>query len=359
MKLINEFGVWATGPAPAPVGAVAVLEVSGAVLSWPIDDPSHPPVISFTDAARADWMWRVLGEAGHVAVIEALRDPDSTEVIELQSVTVPAGSTDSLRRLALGHWLRRWWPSSRRDGIVALDRPVLDAELAVLTAAAEDYFTDDTLDADVAELLAPHGAALGSYRDPRVDALVARCRDLADDVGLQWGAQGAAATRREDYALAAGLDEESSGSGVIASGDVTIAWSDVPPAIFDAAERNLAWGIVAEGATVVAQLRAALSGPESAAGIPVSLCCGAFHGAGALDAEGAAILPVFDGDGRPVDEAQAWNADWSAARVSVGNGEATESSELRDRVRAFARARLATPAGDAFLAELLAAESDY
>ncbi|WP_078314545.1 hypothetical protein [Mycobacterium sp. D16Q16] len=359
MKLINESGLWATGSAPAPVGAVALLEVSGAVLSWPIDDPSHLPVISFTDAARADWMWRVLGEAGHVAVIEALRDPDPAEVIELPSVTVLPGSADSLRRLALGHWLRRWWPASRRDGIVALDRPVLDAELAVLTAAAEGYFTDDTLDADVAELLAPHGAALGSYRDPRVDALVARCRDLADDAGLQWGAPAATAARREDYALAAGLDGESSPSGVIAAGNVTIAWSDVPPGIFDAAERNLAWGVVAEGATVMAQLRAALSGPESAAGIPVSLSCGAFHAAGALDAEGGALLPVFDADGRPADEAQAWNADWSAARVSVGAGEATESSELRDRVRAFARARLAAPAPDVFLAELLAAESDY
>ena len=35
------------------------------------------------------------------------------------------------------------------------------------------------------------------------------------------------------------------------------------------------------------------------------------------------------------------------------------SPETRQRVRNFARARLAAPAGNAFLAEILAAESDY
>lgn len=39
MRLVNEAGLWTTGPAPAPVPLVAVLEVSGAVLSWPVDDP--------------------------------------------------------------------------------------------------------------------------------------------------------------------------------------------------------------------------------------------------------------------------------------------------------------------------------
>ncbi|MGL5444642.1 MAG: hypothetical protein ACRDDJ_19490, partial [[Mycobacterium] stephanolepidis] len=228
MKLINESGLWTTGPAPTPVPAVAVLEVSGAVLSWPIEAPSDPPVISFTDADRADWMWRVLGEAGHVAVVEALRDRDPTTVIELPSVSMLPGSADALRRLALGHWLRRWWPASRRDGIAVLDRSVLDAELAVLTAAAEDYFTDDTLDADVGGLLAPHGAALGSYRDSRVDALAARCRELADEMGLRWESQDIGVARREDYALAAGLGGESRLSGAIALGSVTIPWSDVP-----------------------------------------------------------------------------------------------------------------------------------
>ncbi|ALR13140.1 hypothetical protein MYCSP_18970 [Mycobacteroides saopaulense] len=359
MKLVNESGSWTTGIAPAPLPAVALLEVSGAVLSWQVDDPSEQPVISFTDVARADWMWRVLGEPGHVAVVEALNGADPSTVIELPAVSVPPGAADSLRRLALGHWLRRWWPASGRDGITALDRALLDAELAVLTAAAEEYFTDDTLDSDVAGLLAPHSAALGTYRDPRVDVLVERCRDLADEVGLDWHAPAVGAPRQADYALAAGPAEPPRPSGVIAAGDATIAWSGVPPGIFDAAERNLAWAVVGEDGMVTARLRSAVSGPDSAAGIPASLRCGEFHATGVLDAVGAAVLPVLDADGLPAGEAQAWNIDWSVAEVSAGTGGAAESIELRARIRAFARARLAAPAADAFLAELLAAESDY
>ncbi len=39
--------------------------------------------------------------------------------------------------------------------------------------------------------------------------------------------------------------------------------------------------------------------------------------------------------------------------------ESVESLDIRQRIRDFARARLRGPAGDAFLAEVLAAESDY
>ncbi|YCU34993.1 hypothetical protein ACRYGU_19975 [Mycobacteroides abscessus] len=359
MRLVNEAGLWTTGPAPAPVPLVAVLEVSGAVLSWPVDDPSQPPVVSFTDAMRADWMWRVFGEAGHVAVVEALRDAAPGKAIELPSVSVLPRPADSLRRLALGHWLRRWWPASLREGVGPLDRAVLDAEVAVLTATAEDYFTDDTLDADVAGLLAPHAAALDSHRDPRVGLLAARCRDLADEMGLQWDVRDAGVARREDYALAAGAGDERGAPGTIAMGTATIAWSDVPPGIFDAAEHNLDWAVVSDGATVTIRLRAAICGPDSALGLPITLHCGVFQAIGVLDAEGAATLPVLDTNGQPAGEMQAWNADWSVAEVSLGAGRAADSSESRDRVRRFARARLAVPPADAFLAELLAAESDY
>jgi hypothetical protein len=59
-----------------------------------------------------------------------------------------------------------------------------------------------------------------------------------------------------------------------------------------------------------------------------------------------------------VPEAAAWNHDWTPTTVTVGS--TVEESELtRQRVRDFVRARLTTPAGDAFLAEVLAAESDY
>jgi hypothetical protein len=44
--------------------------------------------------------------------------------------------------------------------------------------------------------------------------------------------------------------------------------------------------------------------------------------------------------------------------VTIG-ADVGESPQVRQRVRTFARARLARPGPDAFLAELLAAESDY
>ena len=39
MKLMSDSGLWSTGPFVAPSPLQAVLEVSGAVLSWTVDDP--------------------------------------------------------------------------------------------------------------------------------------------------------------------------------------------------------------------------------------------------------------------------------------------------------------------------------
>src|SRR5262249_38641359 len=146
-------------------------------------------------------------------------------------------SLEPLRRLALGHWLRRWWPASRRDGIAVLDGALLDAEIAVLTAGAEDFFTDDTFDSDVAALLRPHTAALGAHLrggDPRVVELVRPCAELADDVGVAFGEAETLTQRRDDYALAAGRDSGGRGPGAIATGTDSVNWGAVPPGILDA-----------------------------------------------------------------------------------------------------------------------------
>ena len=145
MRLVADSGLWSTGPLVAPTPLVAVLEVSGAVLSWTIDDPSGTAAtqLTFTDLTRADWLWRLLGESGHVTLAAAVDSaPDEPATIELTGVDLLPGSVDRLRRLGLGHWLRRWWPASDRDGIAGLDRALLDAEIAVLTAAAQDFFDD-------------------------------------------------------------------------------------------------------------------------------------------------------------------------------------------------------------------------
>ena len=366
MRLVADSGLWSTGPLAEPMPLLAVLEVSGAVLTWTVDDPSGAAQITFTDLPRADWLWRVLGESGHTAVAAGLggRSPDEAQTVELAGIDVREGSLDSLRRLALGHWLRRWWPASYRDGIAALDSALLDAELALGTAAAQDFFTDDTFDSDVAGLISPHAVALGSLAregDPRVAELVRVCSELADDIGVEFEAdleaEPAVAGRRDDYALAAGPDLGQRGAA-IASGLSSINWVAVPPGIFDAAEHTVEWRIEAAGAEAKSVVRAEMSGTGSPAGIAVRLRSGAIGGTGVLDADGNATFPLVDAQQRPMTESAAWDQDWRSTVVTVGV-DLDESPQTRERIRDFARARLDQPASDAYLAEVLAAESDY
>jgi hypothetical protein len=364
MRLIADSGLWSTGPQVEPTPVTAVLEVSGALLSWTVDDASDTTAITFTDPSRADWLWRVLGESGHAAVAAALdgRTPDATQTIEVSGVGLLPGSVDRLRRLALGHWLRRWWPASHRDGIAALDGALLDAEIALLTAGVEEFFTDDTVDSDVEGLLRPHAAALTAHvqgGDPRVLELLRACTDLADDVGVALDAVVApAAARRDDYALAAGSDTARGGGGAIATGTASLNWGGVPPGVFDAAENTVAWRIDAVDGVAKAVVQAELSGTGLASGIAVSLRSGGLAGSGVLDAEGGATLALVDAQQQPVTESVGWNHDWRATSITIGT-DVQESQQTRDRVRQFARTRLDTVGSDAFLAEVLAAESDY
>jgi hypothetical protein len=366
MRLVADSGLWSTGQRVAHPQLSAVLEVSGAVLSWTVDDPSTAAQITFTDAARADWLWRVLGEQGHSALAAAMDGPapEETQSIELTGVDLVPGSVDRLRRLAVGHWLRRWWPASQVDGIAALDGALLDAEIAVLTAAAQDYFTDDSFDSDVASLLRPHAAALGAHLqggDPRVIELVRSCAEVADDVGVAFGEADRVPLHRDDYALAAGLQVGSHGSRAIATGADSVNWGAVPPGIFDAAENTVGWRIEAADGVTKAVVRVELSGAGLASGIAVRLRSGALAGEGVFDADGAAAFPLVDGDNRAVTESAAWDHDWRSTAVTVGVEvtESVDAAQTRERIRDFARARLRGPAGDAFLVEVLAAESDY
>jgi hypothetical protein len=349
-----------TTDVPAPL--TAVLEVSGAVLSWVVDDPAAPAAITFTDLTRADWLWRLVGESAHAALLSG--QPLTG------ALTLAAEPAAALRRLALGHWLRRWWPASRHDGIVALDPALLDAEIAVLTAAADGFFTDDTLDSDVAALLAPHavGLAVAAHGgDPRVTDLVDACVELADDAGLDgWSeiivestAEGVAETpgRRDDYALAAGPTTTGRDGVALASGTASVCWDAVPPHVFDAAENTVAWTVAAVDDRVRATVTVALVPDASAAGFPVRLHSDRIDGTGVLDAAGRAVFDLVD-DAAAVTETSAWNHGWGATTVTIG-ADSSETAATRDRVRALARARLARPGSDAFLAEALAAEADY
>ena len=388
MRLVADSGLWRIGPRntqlDAPPMLTAVLEVSGAVLSWTVDDPpdAASAQITFTDLVRADWLWRVLGESGHVelaSVVGAVAPAtDEPQGIELAGVDIVPGSMDPLRRLAIGHWLRRWWPASRQDGIAALDRALLDIEVALLTGDAQGFFTDDTLDSDVSRLLAPHATALATHvgsEDARIVDLVRAGAGLADDVGLEgigWPELQAAlddsnailATtigRRDDYALAAGSEAAPRRGTSIARGVASIDWSAVPPGIFDAAENTVEWSVEVNGAAAAAVVRAAVIGPDSATGIAVRLRSRSVGSSGALDADGRATLPLLDTLQRPLTEQAAWDHDWPATSVIIGTevSDVTESREARERVRRLARSRLDQPGDDAFLAEILASESAY
>jgi hypothetical protein len=378
MRLVADSGLWSTGQPLVATPLVAVLEVSGAVLSWVIDDQSGDAAIgiAFTDVTRADWLWRVVGEAGHVAIASAVGSADEPRGIDLRGVDIVPAAAEPLRRLAVGHWLRRWWPASGRDGIAVLDHALLDAEVAVLTAAAQAYFSDDTFDSDVDELLAPHGGALTAHMrdgDPRVLDLVRAAAGLADEVGVDgpgWAelqaalddshtAAELAGGRRDDYALAAGAGGGARSTTAIARGVASLDWSGVPPGIFDAAEETVEWTIDAADAAAVAVVRAALIGPGRPTGIPVRLRSGTISGTGTLDADGRAILPLVDAQNGPLAESLAWDHDWSQTSVTVGAPVSEETPATRERVRQWARARLDRPADDAYLAEVLAAEAAY
>jgi hypothetical protein len=112
------------------------------------------------------------------------------------------------------------------------------------------------------------------------------------------------------------------------------------------------------GSVPTALVRVAVSGPDQPTGIAVRLGAGAVGGTGTLDADGRATLQLLNAGQHPITELAAWDHDWSIATVIVG-AEVEESRETRQRIRDFARARLHRPPGDAFLAEILAAESDY
>ena len=234
----------------------------------------------------------------------------------------------------------------------------------MLTAAAEDFFTDETFDSDVAALVRPHAAALSAHLqggDPRVIELVRTCADLANDVGIAFGEADGVAQRRDDYALAAGPDAGRHRSSAIVTGADSVIWGAVPPGIFDAAEKTVAWRIEAADGVAKAVIRVELSGAGLAAGIAVRLRSDALGGTGVLDVDGIAAFPIVDQEQRPVAESAAWDHDWRSTAVTIGadRNELMESPQTRERIRDFARTRLRGQAPDTFLAEVLAAESDY
>lgn len=280
-------GLWVLGtPLTLPAPLIQVVEGRGAVLEWAADaEPTAVPVLTVVDTAEADWLWQLIGEPAHAALLTG-------------SAAEPRWRPEllvALRRIAHGLWLRTWWPASPHDGIPELRRDLLDAELSRLCAELDDIVDDERL---------PRWAAVP-------------------------------VPTRAEFALAAHGTRDDSDEPRIATGSATLAWQGVPTGIFDATEHPVSWAVDAAPEPEL-HVRVRLL-PEAAAGLVEGIEVAAElpphdTATGALDARGEARLRL------PLTASEAWGQDWAALRLRVGRAVA-ESAGTRRRVRALARAR--------------------
>ncbi|MFE6488637.1 hypothetical protein ACFVGN_37685 [Streptomyces sp. NPDC057757] len=287
------------GAATGPTFTRAVLEVAGAVLTWPALDPTGLPAADIYDVGQAQqWLWAVYGERT-AAAVEAVAS--GTPAAELTLPEQPTALAEAAARLSLGHWAARWWPTSYLDGIPALEPNVLGLELAALTHECQQL-NDESGELEGIELLEGHLAALDpliqwrqSSAPPRqLDRALRLIDDAADNAGLDGEAlrrlrsalerdHGPTTTpfdpaehfvQQQEFALAAG-DLRTATGRVIARGSGTNDWCRYPPGFVDAAEEAVSWTAYALGAgrrievEVVADIAAPLGGVHLAAEVHV------------------------------------------------------------------------------------------
>ncbi|WP_406151508.1 hypothetical protein OH797_00735 [Streptomyces anulatus] len=296
---VEDGTVRIAGPSVGPAFTRAVLEVAGAVLTWPVLGPTGLPAAEIHDVGQAQqWLWAVYGERA-AAAVDAVAS--GTPTAELTLPERPAALAESAARLALGHWTADWWPTSHLDGIPALEPDVLGLELAALTHECQQLL-DVSAELDGLELLEEHLAALDplirwrqSADPPRqLDRVLRLTDDAADNAGLDGEAlrhlrsaldqdHRPTATpldlaelflRHKEFTLAAGALRTASGR-VIARGSGTNDWCRYPPGFVDAAENAVSWTAYALGADrrieveVVAGIAAPVGGVHLAAEVHV------------------------------------------------------------------------------------------
>lgn len=269
---VEDGTVRIAGPSVGPAFTRAVLEVAGAVLTWPVLGPTGLPAAEIHDVGQAQqWLWAVYGERA-AAAVDAVAS--GTPAAELTLPERPTALAESAARLALGHWAADWWPTSHLDGIPALEPDVLGLELAALTHECQQLL-DESAELDGLELLEEHLAALDPLirwrqsADPprRLDRVLRLTDDAADNAGLDGKAlrhlrsaldqdHRPTATpldlaelflRHQEFTLAAGALRTARGR-VIARGSGTNDWCRYPPGFVDAAENAVSWTAYALGA---------------------------------------------------------------------------------------------------------------
>ncbi|GAA1587789.1 hypothetical protein GCM10009804_49880 [Kribbella hippodromi] len=247
----------------------AVLDVAGAVLTWPILDGATLPTAHIHDPVRAQqWLWALYNEQ----VATAVDDVATAVVVEQSALGRTAG------QLAFAHWAARWWPVSYLDGIPDLNPAVLALETAALTHRCQQLFDDqdDQPDNCAADLIGEHQSTLIPLlhwlHTPSITPVVAQqltdvlqlIDDAADSSGLDSPALRTlrAALSQEPspttapaelfapqngYALAAG-DQHAATGRLIARGNGTNDWRRYPPGFVDASEDAISWTVRAQGA---------------------------------------------------------------------------------------------------------------
>ncbi len=296
---VEDGTVRIAGPSVGPAFTRAVLEVAGAVLTWPVLGPTGLSAAEIHDVGQAQqWLWAVYGERV-AAAVDAVAS--GAPAAELTLPERPTALAESAARLALGHWAARWWPTSYLDGIPALSPDVLGLELAALTHECQQ-FLDESAELEGLELLEEHLAALDplirwrqSADPPRqLDRVLRLTDDAADNAGLDGEVlrhlrsaldqdHRPTATpldlaelflRHQEFTLAAGALRTASGR-VIARGSGTNDWCRYPPGFVDAAENAVSWTAYALGADrrievkVVTGIAAPVSGVHLAAEVHV------------------------------------------------------------------------------------------
>ncbi|MFJ9896480.1 hypothetical protein ACIQPR_24465 [Streptomyces sp. NPDC091280] len=301
---------------------LAVLDVAGAVLSWPVLGEPVPPSAEIHDVARAQqWLWAVHGERV-AAAVQACATGRPAEPTEACVPVVPTALAADAARLGLGHWAARWWPASYLDGIPALQPDLLGLELAALTHQCQQLFDgsgegvadfgalsefddlgdfDDQPDSRAAELIEDHLTALdpliqwwrasaesstGTAR--RLESVLRLIDGAADCAGLDGpelrrlralldrpgpatapSEPGALFARSGGYALAAG-EPLVTGGRLIARGAGTNDWRRYPPGLVDASETAVSWTARALGARRQFEVDVVAHGTAPATGAPLA-----------------------------------------------------------------------------------------
>ncbi|MFD3706506.1 hypothetical protein ACFWUP_25505 [Nocardia sp. NPDC058658] len=348
----------------APGLDVLVLEVVGGHLSWALDGGELPAAVLDDVEAAQDWVWAVYGEA--VALVVAGNHP--------QSLTAEPARPDlvtALRRLAYAHWASRWWPASTVDGIPSLDARLLLDEIESLSGTCEMVLDANSGDGESAlsggaglrEMEIEHGDNAGS--DDGGGASGSRKQDGA--AGRRADSHGESRGRADDYALAAG-GQDRVGGLIVARGSGGWDWRRCPPGILDASEQAVSWQVTRASGVSTAQV-SVVAAPDCRSTVPDHLRPFARVRSVAPDDRAAsppsadvAIALQLRGDvwtgTAEIPGTPETSLEVTVFVPAVGPAEpAEDEAAARDRIRGFARRRLA--GGDLRLnAETVAAETD-